>query len=145
MSQEAIMPCALDRVTALVEHALGQARRTHAAILESVHPLLHPAKRLGAERAMRQLETSRLFRTEVLDELDALMMQVEREIAAGRSKTFRPHESDPSEGHVETSYDQRAAELTEALAELRALDAAITAVLDAVEARRVAATLLGSQ
>ena len=144
MSADCTVPGPIDRVTGLIELALGQTRRAHAAILDTVHPNLAPARRLGAERMMRLLETSGIFRIPVLDELDALIRQVEREIANGTSEAFRSNESDPAEGHVERVHDSRAITLVPALDALRLLHRRITDVMDAVEAQRIASALIAS-
>ncbi|SES41034.1 hypothetical protein SAMN04490244_1187 [Tranquillimonas rosea] len=130
-----------DRVALLVESALGQARVAHAAILAWVEPELPPARRLGAGRVMKLIESGRLFRSEVLDEIDALNTQIAGEVAAGSRQAFRPHDSDPSHGHVETVHDRRAMLLSRAGYQLRLLYMAITTVLDAVEAERLTAKL----
>ena len=135
-------PCTTDRLTALVELALGQARRSRAAILDTVQPVLPPARRLSAERMMRLIETGRIFRSVVLDELEALIRQVEAEIAAGTTNAFRANECDPRQGYVEPVQDDRATALRPALEDLRLLHRRITGVIDAVEAQRVAAALV---
>lgn len=69
------------------------------------------------------------------------MGQIEREVAAASRQVFRPHEGDPTIGHVETVRDRRAMLLFWAVYQLRLLSAAITKVLDAVEAKRLTAKL----
>ena len=144
MSADCTVPAPADRVTGLIELALGQTRQAHAAILDTIYPSLLPARRLGAERMMRLLETSGIFRVPVLDELNALIRQVEREIANGTSETFRPNESDPDEGHVERVHDAHALALEPAQDALRLLHRRITDVMDAVEAQRIASALIAS-
>lgn len=144
MSPDCTVPEPADRVTGLIELALGQTRQAHTAILDTIHPNLPPARRLGAERMMRLLETSGIFRVPVLDELDALIRQVEQEIANGTSETFRPNESDPTEGHVERVHDAHALALEPAQGSLRLLHRRITDVMDAVEAQRIASALIAS-
>ena len=144
MSPDCTVPEPADRVTGLIELALGQTRQAHAAILDAIHPNLPPARRLGAERMMRLLETSGIFRVPVLDELDALIRQVEQESTNGTSDYFRPNESDPAEGHVERIHDARATALVPAQDVLRLLHRRITDVMDAVEAQRIASALIAS-
>lgn len=45
---------------------------------------------------------------QVLDEIDPLNTQIASKVAAGSSQVFRPHESGPTHGDVETVHDRRA-------------------------------------
>ena len=139
------LPGAPDRVTALVERSLNQSRLAREVIHETVLPALPPARRLGAERLLRGLDSKMSLREALLEELAALIRLVESEIAAGSQDVFRSSECDPSHGHVETLRDDRAEALAGALPILRDLRAAMADALDAVEALRLTGRIIGSE
>tara|TARA_R110002124_G_scaffold42292_7_gene130337 strand:- start:20 stop:454 length:435 start_codon:yes stop_codon:yes gene_type:complete len=137
--QNEVIPAAPDRVTALAEKTVHLARLADKAIGDVILPALHPARRLGAERALRLIAGRQMFRDEIYDEIEALIRVVEKEVAAGSRQVFRPHESDPNHGHIETVRDDRCEALANAAETLRCFSSAIAETVDAVEAQKIIA------
>nr|WP_111297749.1 hypothetical protein [Paracoccus saliphilus] len=130
------------RFTSRVEAVLGQSRSIRAMLQDEVVPHLPPARRGAAEHIARRLVPSRIFTSETLHDLDALIAQLEREAEAG---TYAGWEAD--DGHSRGGWptvwrDQPATSLNASAAELRRFRMSITTVLDALEAERVANRLI---
>lgn len=133
------------RFTGLVEGALGQSRTIRAMLLDQVVPHLPPARRGAAEHVARQLVPSRVFGSAMLMDLDALIAFLEGEAEAGTHTGWEADDAHSRGGWPTIWRDERAASLTASAAELRGLRTAITAVLDALEAERIANRLMGTE
>lgn len=129
---------ASENLIELVRVALGRGRRARRPLEHVVIPSLQPMQRLSAQRLLRHIKAGRLFSADAIEEIETLVRQIDREVATGSRTVFRANECDPSEGHVEVVQDDRAAALSEAVVELRALAQSITDALDMREALRLA-------
>ena len=143
MSTTVPIPAAPDRLTALVEAALGQSREVRTAVQVRTLPHLPPTRRGAAEHLVRRIDRGQLFDVHALHDLEALIHQLERLVEEKTREVFRPNECDPSQGHVERVRDAAATALAEAAGELRILHRGIAAVLNAVEALRIANRVAG--
>lgn len=133
------------RFTGLVEGALGQSRTIRAMLLDHVVPHLPPARRGAAEHVARQLIPSRVFASAMLHDLDALIALLGHEAQAGTRTGWEADEAHSRGGWPTIWRDERAASLTASAAELRRFRTAITTVLDALEAERIANRLMGTE
>ena len=137
------IPPAYDRLTGLVEAALGQSRVVRPALHSRVIPHLPPIRRGPAEHVIRRIDRSGLFEPTALADLEALLVQVECAVEQGTRDVFRANECDPGHGHVERERTPAVTELAAAAVDLRDLHRRIGAALDAVEAVRIANRLAG--
>lgn len=85
---------------------------------------------------------SRIFASETLHDLDALIAQLEREAEAGTRTGWEADEAHTRGGWPTIWRDERAASLSASAAELRRFRMSMTAILDALEAERVAHRLM---
>lgn len=121
----------------LVLAALQQSRTVREMLRDQVVPHLPPLRRGAADHVARQLASNRILRDELLHDLDALIALVESEAERG---TWTGWEAD--EGHTRGGWttiwrDERAIILGASATELRALRAAVAAILDLREAVRL--------
>ncbi|MGZ3215813.1 hypothetical protein [Paracoccus sp. T5] len=130
------------RFTSRVEAVLGQSRSIRAMLLDEVVPHLAPARRAAAEHVARRLIPSRIFASETLHDLEALIAQLEREAEAGTYAGWEADDGHTRGGWPTTWRDERAASLTASAVELRRFRMSITTVLDALEAERIANRLM---
>lgn len=135
------IPADPDRLTALVEDALRRARCATEVLHDTVLPALAPGDRTGATRLLRALRGNSLFRGETVEEISALLRRLDSRIAAGTRRISEAHEFDPGEFREVVLRDERTEALAQAVGPLTALLHAVTATLDALEARRVVARL----
>lgn len=126
----------------LVEAVLAQSRSIRAMLLDEVVPHLPPVRRGAAEHVARRLIPSRIFASETLHDLDALIAQLEREAEAGTYAGWEADDAHSRGGWPTIWRDVRAASLTASAAELQRFRMSITAVLDALEAERIANRLM---
>lgn len=130
------------RFTSRVEAVLGQSRSVRAMLQDEVVPHLPPARRAAAEHVARRLTPSRIFACETLHDLDALIAQLEREAEAGTHTGWEGDDAHTRGGWPTVWRDDRAASLTASAAELSRFRLSIIAVLDALEAERIANRLM---
>ena len=129
---------ASDRFTGLVEIALGQSRVIHAMLQDVVVPHLPPLRRGIAEEVARRVDRGRIFDQEMLHDLEALIVFIEREAEFGVHHGWKADACHIRGGWPTIWRDGRSTDLVRSCGELRGLRVAIAAVLDAVEAERVA-------
>ncbi|RJL05889.1 hypothetical protein D3P06_05530 [Paracoccus aestuarii] len=133
------------RFTSRVEAVLGQSRTIRAMLLDEVVPHLPPARRSAAEHVARRLIPSRIFASETLHDLDALIAQLEQEAEAGTRTGWEADDGHSRGGWTTIWRDERAASLTASAAELRRFRMSITTVIDALEAERIANRLMDAE
>ncbi len=125
-----------------VEHALTLRRTARAMLSGSTLLHLQPSRRGMVVHISTRLGFGQIFDEEMVQELDTLIANLEREAEKGTERGWQHDECDNNGGYETVSHDDRARELLQSAGLLRRLHDAIALVLDSVEAVHVTMNVL---
>ncbi|TDL83493.1 hypothetical protein [Meridianimarinicoccus aquatilis] len=143
------LPVPAPDLEVLIADAVTRAITARATLRNEIIPTLPPKERSFAQHLANTLHGERLFDTAVRTDLETFVARVEDVIQRGTVSTYildtSPECMTPTGGWTETVQTPEAAALTVAIADLRDLLRAITAVQARVIAQRLGADLFAQR
>lgn len=125
-----------DLVASLATIAMIQARIVAAKLRDDVIPSLPTSARTFPEMIARRLESGDIFRSDFVNDLEALAEMLEREIDAGAHLGWEADEHHVRGGYEIVCYEAGVVPLVQAVNELEDLRHSLLATISAAQAMR---------
>lgn len=132
----------LDRLVEMIDEAMRAARSVRRSLRDEVIPALPPQRRCFAWHVLRHVERYTFLEPDAVRDIETFLDSLRREIADGTHAGWAADDHHVRGGWEIPHLDDRAIALMRPARELEKLHQAISDVLDAVRAMRLAETLI---